>query len=75
MPNLMPNGLVVLTQAHFEAQCGPLRIRYSLDRYVIAWGYISRLLDIALRKITAEHPLEAGTSSNAITTSTHGTPT
>ena len=71
----MPNRPVVLTQAHFEAQCGPLWIRYSLDEYAIAREYISRLLDIALGKITVEHPLEVETSSNAITTSTHGMPT
>ena len=70
----MPNGLVVLTQAHSEAQCEPLRIRYSLDGYAIAWGNIPLLLGIALGKITAEHPLEMRTNSNAITTSTRGTP-
>ena len=71
----MPNGLVVLTRAHFEAQCGPFQIRYSLGEYVIAQEYISRLPGIALGKITVEHPLEVETSSNAITTSTHGMPT
>ena len=71
----MPNGLVVLTRAHSKAQCGPLRIRYNLYEYAITRGNIPRLPGIALGKITAEHPLEVRTNSNAITTSTHGTPT
>ena len=71
----MPNGPVVLTRTHSKARYGPLQIRCSLDRYAVAQGYISRLLGIALGKVVAKHPIEVGTSSNAITTSTHGTPT
>ena len=73
--DLMPNGLVALTQTHSKAQCGPLQIRCSLDRYAVTQGYISRLPGIALAKVTIEHPVEVGTNSNATITSTHGMPT
>ena len=73
--DLMPNGPVALTQSHFKAQCVPLQIRCSLDKYKVARGYISRLPSIALAKVPTKHPIEVGTNSNATITSTHGTPT
>ena len=42
MPNPRPIGTVILTRTHFEAQLGPLPVKYSLDGSMVArWYHIS----------------------------------